>query len=652
MVRKSLLIALVFLGGCAAGSALLYVEPNPDSPAPGYGYVDFFIATPTVECVWQVNHLRKGKNLWGESINEKVRVDSHAYLAEIAAPASRQVRASATPGQQHFSITATPRVFSTQKSACSNLDVTVAVYDGLITPVRLRLGERLGGTVIYDPFGYQRKELTPYFDKPGDAFELELIKLAAKANPDFKRENGTTALIRAAMEGRADIVRILLDARANPDLALEDGNSALLLALARKHWDVAKMLVTAGANSNVVNKSGVSALLSAAQQGSIDLVKSLLQSGAKVNASLPDRSVLAVALENKHPEIGLVLMDAGAEIQVTDKDKASPLTIAAKLGYAEIVKAMLDRRPELASDLPTWNSALSRAIDENHADVVRELLRAFPGRDRQLDKAELAHAVAKGNSQIVELLLANKIDVNQTTENGTSTLMVAAAKNLKDIARLLIKAKAPINSSAKDGSTALMYAAESGSIEIVRELIANKANPNARSVNGVTALDVAKEKEHSAIAEMLAPITSAQPTIYTRMPTAAAAKTPSVSDPVVFHTLEDGLISIKTTLRTADEQVHVTDVVLRAPMIVSNFGASARGKIVSGTLITRDAAGSVLPLTAGMSREQLLNEARARKVSLTRIGFAGFRIGEVTIYFEDGNVGDVAVGKEPEWPPK
>ena len=63
-----------------------------------------------------------------------------------------------------------------------------------------------------------------------------------------ERWYGRTALMIAAVEGHADVVRLLIEAGSNLDVVDEEGSSALSLARNYGHLDVAAVLVEAGAS--------------------------------------------------------------------------------------------------------------------------------------------------------------------------------------------------------------------------------------------------------------------------------------------------------------------------------------------------------------------------------------------------------------------
>ena len=103
-------------------------------------------------------------------------------------------------------------------------------------------------------------------------------------------------------------------------------------------------------------------------------------------------------------------------------------------------------------------------------------------------------AAFKGYKDVVELLLANKAEVNAKDNNGQTPLHVAALKGHKDVAELLLANKAEVNAKDNNGETPLHLAALSGHKDVVELLLANKAEVNAKDNDGQTPLHVAALK--------------------------------------------------------------------------------------------------------------------------------------------------------------
>ena len=88
----------------------------------------------------------------------------------------------------------------------------------------------------------------------------------------------------------------------------------------------------------------------------------------------------------------------------------------------------------------------------------------------------LSVAVANGDKEIVELLIANGADVNAKTNLGRAPLHEAAGGR-KDVAELLIAEGADVNAKAEDGETPLDWA----------EKVEDWQSPQAKSAKKETA---------------------------------------------------------------------------------------------------------------------------------------------------------------------
>ncbi|KAL8976460.1 MAG: hypothetical protein Q9205_007534, partial [Flavoplaca limonia] len=102
--------------------------------------------------------------------------------------------------------------------------------------------------------------------------------------------------------------------------------------------------------------------------------------------------------------------------------------------------------------------------------------------------ASLAYAAAFGLTSIINHLLDEGVDVNQTNDRGITALMSAAEAGYIDTVRVLLAAGADVNKPDVDGWTALMQAATKGHNEIVQTLLDNEANLEAATRGGITSL--------------------------------------------------------------------------------------------------------------------------------------------------------------------
>jgi ankyrin repeat protein len=119
------------------------------------------------------------------------------------------------------------------------------------------------------------------------------------------------------------------------------------------------------------------------------------------------------------------------------------------------------------------------------------------------DRTPLHLAVERAEAGIVQELLRRKADPTKRDRVGWTPLHHAAAKNRLEIAALLLDAGMDPNFLSALGGTALHEAAAGGSVEMVKLLLARGVDPTIRSKPGVTALDLAREYKHPEVVAVL-----------------------------------------------------------------------------------------------------------------------------------------------------
>lgn len=117
---------------------------------------------------------------------------------------------------------------------------------------------------------------------------------------------------------------------------------------------------------------------------------------------------------------------------------------------------------------------------------------------------EMLLAVEKNDLNLVNKLIKNKINVNESTALGNTALMVAAYKGNSAIVESLVKAGAEINLQNFDGYSALMLATVENNVDIVKFLLQNGASKDLESkYDKTTALKLAKLYEYTKIISLL-----------------------------------------------------------------------------------------------------------------------------------------------------
>jgi quinoprotein dehydrogenase-associated probable ABC transporter substrate-binding protein len=207
-----------------------------------------------------------------------------------------------------------------------------------------------------------------------DEIAKALIELGADVN---LANDGMTPLVAALMRDHVPTVKVLLDAGAQLEEPGPGGVTPLALALTERKYESAKALIDGGANVNAT--SGEEALtplmIVAAQTGPAegamfrpgsarptDVAKDLLDHKAEVNAqsSTGMTALMIAATHNSPPMIGL-LMDAGADAELKNKQGQTARDVALLNGNQEAAQAILVLgSARAASDAPPAGPATSQ----------------------------------------------------------------------------------------------------------------------------------------------------------------------------------------------------------------------------------------------------------------------------------------------------
>jgi hypothetical protein len=146
-----------------------------------------------------------------------------------------------------------------------------------------------------------------------------------------------------------------------------------------------------------------------------------------------------------------VLINEGANVLAKNSMGTNALMYAAKYGYTEIAKLLLNKYPAYdTSDIP--------------------YVRAIDLKDHGFEMTALVYAAANGHADIVKLLVDKGADVNAGDLADQTALIWAAKGGYVDVVKTLLQAGANVNIRDEHGSTALKYAEHNGHNEVVKLL--------------------------------------------------------------------------------------------------------------------------------------------------------------------------------------
>lgn len=240
--------------------------------------------------------------------------------------------------------------------------------------------------------------------------------LDAGANVNARNRDGATPLFVVA-DGRVDLAEMLLGKGANVNASNEYGQTPLMWIIhVSQKEDVALWLISKGANVNARTSKGETALHVASEFGRKMVVRALLERKADVNARRTNiiqnqEAPLHIAVDKNNMDIALLLLAAGADINVADGK-----------GFTPLIQAIYEKH------LP-----LAEMLINKGADVTR---RSKSG------ETALHPATYRGNLAIVKQLVMKGADVNAEAD-GTSPLDGAMGYSKTDVA-VFLKSKGAI----------------------------------------------------------------------------------------------------------------------------------------------------------------------------------------------------------------
>uniref|UniRef100_A0A671S563 Histone-lysine N-methyltransferase EHMT1-like n=1 Tax=Sinocyclocheilus anshuiensis TaxID=1608454 RepID=A0A671S563_9TELE len=213
------------------------------------------------------------------------------------------------------------------------------------------------------------KEVT--IPKPDCAVPTAAVP-AHKRDTALMDEKRKTSLHCAAEEGHKEICHILVQAGANLDMCDAEQRTPLMYACENNHLETVKYLLKAGASTGHKDMRGSTCLHLAARGGHTGVLQYLV-SMPSIDVNCKDDggwAPLTWATENMNLEQVKMLISAGADVQIRDKEENVCLHWAAFSGCDKIAQLLLDKRSDLHAVNIHGDSPLHIAVRQNQLDCV------------------------------------------------------------------------------------------------------------------------------------------------------------------------------------------------------------------------------------------------------------------------------------------
>jgi len=204
--------------------------------------------------------------------------------------------------------------------------------------ILLQAGARI---IDRDSFGNQPLH---HLIECGKAHEesLQLVLQKVGKSIDAKNKEGRTPLMIAVSLKNALYVSYLLKYGANVFLSDRSHHSLIHTCALNNDANCAQLLIDYGIDVNSADTTGRTPLHKAAYKGNFEVMKILVESKADVNAvDRKKRQPIHYAVDEGHKQcVDLLLSCKSIQLNISDENKETPLSIAQARGEKDIMKAM------------------------------------------------------------------------------------------------------------------------------------------------------------------------------------------------------------------------------------------------------------------------------------------------------------------------
>ncbi|MEI8244547.1 MAG: ankyrin repeat domain-containing protein [Lentisphaerota bacterium] len=324
------------------------------------------------------------------------------------------------------------------------------------------------------------------------------VKLLLDHGADINQSNwrGRTPWLLAVESGDLEKISLLREREADTKAKNDQGQTGLHYSAMRgREYLFNELLEHSGEEVSYTDQRGNTILHLAAAWGNPAIVKTILaKTSLPVDSQNNDgETAFICAVTARQTVIAKILMDAGCDINLADKNGVYPLLAMVKSFKADYKQAepkqSSQETPELMQLFADSNVKVQTLPEKSAASglgLMKNMLAAGSAintADRN-GETPLQAAIRAGNMTFLPLLLASGADMNCRDKDGATPLLTAILDNNYDLAALLLGSGADTEIADKEGLPLLTIAARLKPLDIFCLLLLHKQDDSGdKSVN-------------------------------------------------------------------------------------------------------------------------------------------------------------------------
>lgn len=247
------------------------------------------------------------------------------------------------------------------------------------------------------------------------------------------------------------------------------------------------------ANSSLIPVLDANTFVYAAQEKDTETLHKYLLAGFPPDQPDPSTrsTALHIAVESGNFRAIQMLLQAGAQVNVTDLSFSTPLHLAAYLGYEEIVQILLLHGADMYKQDNTGRNSFHLAVSTGNIRLIQHFLTANDESEQNIihvpdaqNWTPLMCACASNHSAVCSFLLSHRADINARNNQGMNAFHLTAFLGSVNVLQELINSSQhseqillqAINQTDEKNRTPLFHACIEGHLEIALILLRSGAN--------------------------------------------------------------------------------------------------------------------------------------------------------------------------------